>query len=614
MCIKVRYTARMFNYFYQRVLRLSYWQLFVFALLCFMPALFSPFYSDDFFHLLLIEAAFNESVFSGKTGSALIQRAMPGSILGLFAFVDDVPAHLAQLRQFSIVPWWTLDDFHFRFWRPVAELSHIFDYVIWPRSAFFSHAHNIILFFISAALLVKLTKVLALRSGFSVQYVQSFSFLVCCIYLLDGQHVATVSWVANRNALIAAIFSLWAMLQFIQWHDSMVEGKRLLAIKALGLSTCLWLLALLSGEAALAMSAYFFAFVVVYSELPLKQRIIILLPFLLLSLVWLFVHQSLGYGAEPSGNSYVNPIAHPFRFMQLMFERLPVYWFANVSSTPAGAYWTIGHVLDGFEAIYWCVAVSFTLSLLYLARRFIAESKLMQFALLAFFFAGIPAALANPQDRLALFLSFASALFFAALLFSLAEKLSDTRSWWLSFSFSSLVVLQLVISPVHLLLGGLYMRYEAKMINAELVRFDEMESVDGRRLVFFDLPLGYNVMMTGVRAYYEKPLPLSSFYLSNDTGQLVFSQPLLNDDAIHVERSPAFATGFDRYFRDVEENPFEVGDHYAQAGIEVQVLTIDDNHNPTKIKLSLQDDLEAYQFYRWRQGEIQRVLVSDVIE
>lgn len=608
----------MFIRLYQQLIGLSYWHLYVFAFLCFLPALFSPFYSDDFFHLLLVEAYFEQA-----QAASLLKRDMQGSILGLFAFVDDVPAHVDQLRQFSLVPWWADDDFYFRFWRPVSELSHILDYALFPRSAFWAHLHNIALFLFGAYLFQCLVVTLVQKSKeFKLEDSQysatAISFLAICIYLIDGQHVATVSWVANRNALIAAVFSLLAMGRFMAWCDELevcadskvdtLAYSWIRMLKALLLGLLLWLLALLSGEAALAMSAYFFAYVVVFMRLSWGYRCVSLLPFFTLSILWMFCHQYLGYGAEPSGNSYINPLSHPWVFVSAMIDRVPVYWFANLTSSPAGAYWTVGNAVEGFEFAYWLCSITLTVYLLWLARQFILRSSLMQFSLIAFAFAALPAALANPQDRLALFLSFASAMFFAVLLqqlFVLVQEKKAVGRSRLYVVFTLFFFLQLIVSPLHLLLGSAYMRYEALMINEQIVQFDTDDSVADKRVVFLDLPLGYNVMMVGVRAYYDRPLPLSSFYLGNDKGVLRLS--VLNNHEMLVSRHPAFATGHERYLRNAEDNPYSVGEINKQAGIQTTIQELNKAGLPKTLTMKYTGDISDYMFYQWRQGVIQKV-------
>jgi hypothetical protein len=75
-----------------------------------------------------------------------------------------------------------------------------------------------------------------------------------CLYAIDDTHGATISWIANRNALIATLFGLLAILA----HDRYRRDRPTRVYAALG--PCLLLIGMLAGKAALATCAYLFSY------------------------------------------------------------------------------------------------------------------------------------------------------------------------------------------------------------------------------------------------------------------------------------------------------------------------------------------------------------------
>lgn len=544
---------------------------FLIALLLLLPSIFSPFYSDDFFHQLLLH------------DTALLQRDMPGSIWGLFAFMDDNASNIEQMRNYSVIPWWADSGFYFRFWRPVAELSHAVDFYVLGGSAFVAHLHSVLLFFVLAYLLYRLT--LMLPSDYGVK----FAVLTAVVFLIDGQHVATISWVANRNALIASIFSVLCLISFIRFDREHSYYHIILSLISLAA-------ALLSAEAALSICAYLFAYCYFLSMDKSWHRFIKLVPFAALTLLWLIVHQQLGYGAQPSGNAYINPLAHPLTFVARVAERLPVYLFSQLSSSPAGAYWTLGDVIDGFKPLYSVMALVTLGIVAWLAKSWLWQTPMRKFVLTAWVLSAIPACMASPQDRLSMVMSLASAWLIADALLSCYQH---NKAKLLAL----LVGLYLLISPLHLLVGTSYMHYEARMINHALQTVEQSQNWQGRDVVLLNVPLGYNVMLTGVRAYYELPLPDNILFVGNDQGQLELSKALNN--RLDIKRNRSWSTGFEAGFRGADSKPFTHEQVIKHAVADIHIKQLGEDDLPIHISLDFNKSLTDVLVYQWLDGRLQ---------
>src|SRR5690606_7960320 len=69
-----------------------------------------------------------------------------GSWFGLFSFLDGNPERTRVLMEQGMVPWWTLPEVQYAFWRPVTELTHALDYRFWPQQPVLMHLHSLVYF------------------------------------------------------------------------------------------------------------------------------------------------------------------------------------------------------------------------------------------------------------------------------------------------------------------------------------------------------------------------------------------------------------------------------------------------------------------------------------
>src|SRR5690606_36360259 len=103
-----------------------------------------------------------------------------------------------QLMDQGLVPWWTLPEVQYAFWRPVAELTHGMDYLFWPNYPMIMHLHSLVYFGLVLWLAWRLFERL-LPNTTSAQ-------LATWIFALAYSHGLPAGWLANRNAVLATLF------------------------------------------------------------------------------------------------------------------------------------------------------------------------------------------------------------------------------------------------------------------------------------------------------------------------------------------------------------------------------------------------------------------------
>jgi hypothetical protein len=225
--------------------------------------------------------------------------------LDLFTFVSGDPAQRAVLMEEGVFGWWMAPDFKLSFWRPLSSLTHLVDQWLWPRSTPLAHAHTLLWFTLLLVVLAFLYRQL---------HAPWVAHLALVLYAFDDARGWVLGWNANRNVIVAAVFAFAALLA----HD---RARRRGWPPGVWLAPVLYVLALLGGEAALAVTGYLLAHALFLDEEgPLTRRLLRLWPYATLSLVWLAVYRALGYGTV-GGDMYVNPLDTPLLFLRVLVER-----------------------------------------------------------------------------------------------------------------------------------------------------------------------------------------------------------------------------------------------------------------------------------------------------
>ncbi len=202
------------------------------ALLLHAPALDWGFFADDHGLMCVLER--------GPGASATLR---PWSLFDFGTLQE--PGSIARTEGF--LPWWTDVDWKVRFFRPLASLSHAADWAVYGRAALGHHATSLAVY----ALLLVLLHALYRAAGLSRQV----ALWALAIFACEDGSVVTVGWLANRNALLEAVFSVAAALVALRAPRPLsqlrVAGVLTLALLACGAKE--------SGVSALLLVAYLFA-------------------------------------------------------------------------------------------------------------------------------------------------------------------------------------------------------------------------------------------------------------------------------------------------------------------------------------------------------------------
>ena len=270
--------------------RFELWAAVVGVLLC-LPSLGAGLQTEDYFH--------RDFVDSGV------------SVQQFFAYLDANPSGHEPLRDRGDLPWIADDGLKSSFWRPLAALTHVADYGLWPHTPWLAHLQSLLWYGLLVIVVGRLYRHLATPLW--------LAGVAALLYAVDDAHGQPVGWLANRNALIAAFFGVTALLCHVGWRRrGSGSGSALLG----ALSPLFLGLSLMSAEFALGVVGYFIAFAVFLDPARPLKRLVSLVPMFAICFLWWIVYRSLGHGVAYSG-LHVDPAVHPLAALGVASWRAP---------------------------------------------------------------------------------------------------------------------------------------------------------------------------------------------------------------------------------------------------------------------------------------------------
>ncbi|AUX44425.1 uncharacterized protein SOCE26_058890 [Sorangium cellulosum] len=371
----------------------------------------------------------------------------------IFRFQDADRGHLRRSMDLGTIPWWTAPDFRLAFLRPLASLHHALDYRLWPDAPAVMHAENIALFAILALLAAAIYR-RALGAT-------TCAGLAALMFAIDDAHAFGVTWIANRNALWAAVFGFAALWAHDRWRrDGWAPGA--------ALGPAAYALGMLSAEAAAATLAYLFAHAVWLDRGGLLARARVLSPYAAIAIVWAIAYRALGYGAA-AGGLYVDPVHEPAAYIAAACERLPVFLLAQLTPVPSSLW-----IFVPEQHLAAALAVVVALVGLVAAALWagVPRDRMSGFFATGAVLSLLPACATWPNDRLLLFSGLGAFGLIASVIAASREALGPGARRVARGAAAAMVAFHLVLAPLLLIprslsdarvLGGLVRRAAASL-------------------------------------------------------------------------------------------------------------------------------------------------------
>ncbi|MDX1997075.1 MAG: hypothetical protein SF066_05095 [Thermoanaerobaculia bacterium] len=549
--------------------RLPLYAALVSVLLC-APSLGIGFQLDDWFQRNILLGEF----------------PVPVSPFGMFSTALDATDGAAV----GVFPWWVTPDFKLAFLRPVSVLTHLADYALWPNSPVLMHLHSLL--WLGAGVWV--------AGGFYRRLlgVGWAAGLAALFFALDDSHGLPAGWIANRNALVAFLFGLLAVLAHDRWRR---EGWRLGAWAA----PVLLGLGLFAGETAVGAVAFLGAYALFFDEAGARRGLLALLPCAVAGLVWAAVYHLGDYGAVGSG-MYVEPLGAPGEFLRALFERVPILTLGLW--TPLAADFA-GIAPPEAQPVLWGLGVAVLIFAVGLFGPLVRRDRLARFFAAGTLFALVPASATQASNRLLLFVGLAAFGLLARWLQGRSEAAAwlPTGSLWRRTAGAAAVgafATHLVLAPPSLVLHSL----AAKTLGAPTLAATEDLPADAalpnQTLVFINTPdyLMFVAYLQPYRQAERKPVPRALRALSQ--GPTPVELVRLDDQTLRIDVPAGLYGGqLGGLFRGPRQ-PFRVGEEVTVPGMTVTIDAVDDRGVPQRATYRFTVPLEdpSLRWVAWQGG------------
>lgn len=553
------------------------------ALVLVSPSVFTGLQLDDYYHWGLVSEN---------------PLAQPGDdtagIFTLFTFLDGNPARTQALVDKGMLPWWTLRDVKYMFWRPLSEITHGIDYLLWPHQPVLMHLHSLVYF----ALLLLATYAVLQRwlSGSALKWAY-------WIFCLSYTHGFAAGWLANRNAVLASLFVALTLYCHDRWRQEKQQRFH-------GFGVLCFVLGLLCGEIGVSGGLLLFAYALCYErrydQSPFLaryfQRLLTIGVYGASGIVWLLLRGLMGYGAEGSGH-YVDPtqLGH---FLATVSERYVLLM--------NGLFWSLPPEFAGLfgSRVPIVVALIGFGCLGYVVAPLLRAQPLARFSSLGVLLLLLPVCATHPHSRLLIAASMPMAIL-TGLYLGVRAKQPNVSQRWLSKAMRvMLVVCLLGLSPLLLVFESVQMKLVMDgILNKGAKALQIAPDQEHKIHVILNPPVssvaGY---IQGVRAYHGLNTATAVIPLVSALGEV---QLLIDEDGrIEMANPRGLYEASQESLLRAPSRALRQGDTLTVAGIMATVLAVNGDGIPTHAAFEFPANRADYVFHLWHGSEPRQCTLS----
>ncbi len=513
----------------------------------------------------------------------------------MFRFMDGDVHRNQRMKEIGMAPWWMSTGVRGAFWKPLTTMTHILDYDLWPNRPDIMHAHSLLWFgllLLTASLLYRQIMGKTMAAGLAI-----------VLFAVDYSHATPASLLCNRNALLAAIFGILAILFHHQWRR---HGSRLGAI----LAPVLLMMNLLSAEAGIGAAAYLLAYALILDRGTWKNRLATIMPYVIVVVIWRTMWSWQDYGISGiSADAFLDPGAHPLRFLELVFLRTPILLLGQWALPPAEASLLLkSHGVLGLYLIgvaFMAILAIFFLSLLH-------RSATARFWTLGMLLATVPICSTFPQNRQLTYVGIgAMGLLGQYLALALSGELWRGKSLARRLPQAALIGILVLIHVIFAPLGMLLIAKNPvgpSHFLASLHMIPDITAADyDRDLVIVNHPLPVEVIhMLTSWAVDGQPLPRSTLALAPASTPLTVRR-LDERSLILHPKSGYFSTPLSLLFYDME-HPLARGETIELPNVSITIKELTEDGRPAEVLFRFRVALEdpSLKWVCWEGGEFKQ--------
>lgn len=502
-----------------------------------------------------------------------------------YVFISGDPTLRARELKDEVGAWWAAPTLKVAFWRPLSAATLALDYALWPTSAARMHLQTLAWFMaLLAALHGLYRRLLAPR----------VAALALALYAWDDARGIVLSWIAKRNAIIAALFGVCAILAYERWRRN---GWRLGAWLAPVLLGC----SLLASEMGIATTGFLFAFALTLDTGSLPRRLGRLLPHAFVVITWHVIYSQAGYGARAPGFQYVHPLTDPVTFTKQFFVGAPLLALGQLTPVPGDL---VGGLSLPYKAGFSAAAVALVCAVGSAAWPRLAHDARWRYWLLSSGLALVPIAASGPTEQNLVFVGMGVSPALAMTFSSFVERASALR--WHRVLLGTLAVCNLVLAPLLLPVKCLAMlgtAYLGKVTNESV---PTGPTVAARTLVVVAAPSeGHLYFVRKLREVKGLPHPRLTRVLVTTAAKVAVTR--LDSQTLRVvPEGGYFASPMHSMYND-PARPLRKGDVVAGSDMTATVVEVNADGRPSAVEFRFASALESPEWL-WMCGEGLRVV------
>jgi hypothetical protein len=336
-----------------------------------MPALRAGLIGDDYLWWLILQ------------GHGPLGRGSLPPLLHVYNFIPG-GVELDTLKEIGMLTWWADPDLSIALFRPLTVFTFLVDHAIAPRLYFLQHLHSLLWYGLAIALVGLIYRRIHGGAG-------AVAGLAVLLFAVEDAHAMNAAWLANRHALVSLVLGAGAFLAHLEWRRA---GR----VGALAAALALLTSGLLAGEAALGIVAYVVAWQLTLERGSPVRRVLPILPYALVVVVWRLVYDHFGYGISGSG-LYLDPGRDPVAFAGALVQRWPLLQLGQWLQVPIDVVLFVPELHGPIVLMAFVVCAA----LVWFFTPLLRSSAEARFWGLGTAFALVPLCAAFPMDRLLLF-------------------------------------------------------------------------------------------------------------------------------------------------------------------------------------------------------------------
>lgn len=426
-------------------------------------------------------------------------------------------------------------------------------------------------------------------------------YLVLVMFAVSTSHFPTLFWNAARWILVSVTFGLAGLVAHLKWREEHWRPGRFISLLAVGM-------ALLAGEASLAILAFLAAYEFFDRADTVKKRLSALLPIVSMVAVYLAVYRLMGCGTAGI-EAYMDPFNDAIAFL----TALPSKWFAMFGELFLGAQSSLWYfpqrrpeaVLTGAAALLLAGCLLFPLW----KSAFRRQRRRINWVVLGMLGSLIPLSSRTPNPHIMIipFIGGSVLLGFICHYWwrCVRKRFSLLRGLAL-LACAVLIYVKLILPPFSWFqASGQWQAAHARLENIH--RYSVFKEIRPDQKVVFLNFSDWGLEFHGYyyRKLYGLPMPYAWWRLTTAITPLRYHR--IADDKMEMEvMNFSSADSFEK--ASGKNSYLEKGKIIWLSGLQVKILeTV--NNRPKRVELEFSDSLGAdtYQFLEWRKGRLHKV-------